>query len=148
MNIDELASRDPKELRILAAKYGIKTHHRAKAETIAKLIVEHVTTKPHGQDALKHAAEKPAKKEAVLNTEEEIRAVIAPFAAKDGYEVRFLDNNTTWLFRYNGSEESGHCSVPLRLIRIKAEGVSRGARRPRAISDVMHGGTSDLVLMI
>ncbi len=128
MNFDELASRDIKDLRKLAAQYSIRTHGRQKAETIAKLIVEHIQAKPHGNE-LKHAAEKPQPRPLVVNTEAEIREVIAPFARKEGFQVEFPGDDT-WIFRYKGSEESGHNSCLLRVIRMKAESVSKGARKP------------------
>lgn len=145
MNIDELKSRDIKELRTLAAQYSIPTHHRMKAETIAKLIVEHVTVKPHGQD-MKHAAEK-SKKPMIINTEEQVREAIASYLRKEGYTATFPGDDTA-IFKYKGAEESIHLSTELRWIKIKAETVARGAVLPRAIKDALHGGPSDLVMMI
>ena len=132
MNFDELKSRDIKDLRILAAQYGIKTHHKAKAESVAKLIVEHITVKPQQPD-LKHPAEKPVEKKLVVHTEEQVREVIAPFANKEGFRAEFYPDNT-WFFHYKGAEESGHMSCALRVIRMKAESVSRGARKPTMIN--------------
>jgi hypothetical protein len=125
MNYSELVARDVKDLRMLAAQYGIKVHHKAKAETIAKLIVEHVTEKP--KESLKHVAEKPKPAE-VIHTPEEVNEVIKAFSAKEGYVVEYPGDDT-WIFKYKGAEESGHMSTPLRVIRMKAESVSRGARR-------------------
>lgn len=131
MNFEELKSRDIKDLRLLAAQYSIKTHHKQKAETVAKLIVEHITAKPHGQE-MKHPAERPTEKPLIINTEEQVREVIAPFSKKAGFEIIFPGDNTWW-FKCRGAEEAGHMSVPLRIIRMKAESVSFGARKAAMI---------------
>lgn len=142
MNYNELVSRDVADLRTLAAQYGIKTHHKAKAETIAKAIVEHITPKPQAE-TLKHPAEQP-KAALVVNTEDQVREVIAPFAKLDGFVVRFPGDDT-WYFARKGAEEAGHMSCPLRVIRMKAETVSKGARKPFVVknsdgADVMMAG--------
>lgn len=148
MNFEELKSRDVKALRLLAAQHSIKTHHKHTAETIAKLIVEHVTAKPvHGQNAMKHAAEKPSKPPLIINTEEQVREALGPMLQKDGFIATFPGDDTV-IFKCKGAEESIHLSSELRWIKIKAESVSRGARLPRAIKDTLHGGPSDLVMMI
>lgn len=148
MNFDELKARDVNDLRILAAKYGIKTHHRAKAETVAKQIVEFISNKP-SENSLKHPAELPAKPPMVLHTEEEVRAALGTILEKQGFAARFLSDNT-WLFQCRGAEESGHMSVPLRVIRSKAESVSNGARNPRGLKDNPLNPTSNsgLIMMI
>ncbi len=125
MDFNELKSRPIEDLRLLAAKYSIKTHHRAKAETIAKLIVEHITAKP--SDTLKHVAETP-KAPIVIHTQEQINEVIAPFAKKEGYVVQYPGDDTV-ILKYKGAEESLHMSSGLRVIRMKAESVSKGARK-------------------
>lgn len=146
MNYAELITRDVKDLRHLAAQYGIKTGPRSKAETIAKLIVEHITAKP--QQAMQHPAEH-AKEPLRINTEEEVRDVIKHFTAKESFQVQFPGDNT-WIFKCRGSEESGHMSVPLRVIRSKAESVSRGALNPRGLKDNPINPTpnSGIVLMV
>lgn len=125
-NTAELKTRPIEELRTLAAKHGIKVHHKAKAETIAKLLVESVTTPK--------VPEHPAQKTTipmVINTEADVLELIKPFLAKEGFKATFKDD--TWHFTCKGSEDSGHMSVPLRTIRMKAETVSRGARNPRRV---------------
>lgn len=129
MNFEELKSRDISELRTLAAKMSIKTHHKHTAEKIAKMIVEEAT-KPK-QDNMKHPAV-AEKKEAALNTEDQVNQVIEPFLKKEGFIAQFPGDDT-WIFKCRGAEESGHMSVPLRVIRMKAESVSRGARKPTMV---------------
>lgn len=129
MNFEELRSRPLADLRLLAAKYSIRTHPRHKAETIARLIVEHIQTKP--KDALQHVAEKPVKP-LIINTEEDVRKAIEPYASREGFEVIFPGDDT-WIFKRKGAEESGHMSCSLRVIRMKAESVSKGMRKPAMI---------------
>lgn len=144
MNYQELVSRDVADLRVLAAQYGIKTHHKAKAESIAKAIIEHITPKAQANpETLKHPAEAP-KPALVIHTEEQVREAIAPYAKLDGFVVRFPGDDT-WYFARKGAEEAGHMSCPLRVIRMKAETVSKGARKPFIVknqdgADVMMAG--------
>lgn len=115
------------ELRQLAISQGLKPHPRAKATTLAKAIIDHVT-QPIPQQ-MKHPAEQP-QAEAHLNTEQEIRTACAQFLDKEGFEARFRDDNT-WHFRYKGAEDSGHMSVPMRVIKLKAMVVAQGAHKLR-----------------
>ena len=143
MNYNELISRDVKDLRVMAAQYGIKTHHKNTAEKIAKLIIEHVSNPKPQVETLKHVAETP-KPAALVHSEDEVREVIKNYAAKEGFSVQFPGDDT-WIFKYKGAEESGHMSVPLRVIRMKAESVSKGARRMVTVKnsdghDVMMAG--------
>ena len=131
MKYEELISRDVKDLRVLAAQYSIRTHPRHKPETIAKLIIEHLQNAPK-QQQMKHVAELPSEKPIVLNTEDQVREAIKTALAKPGFEAKFLPDNTWW-FRCKGAEEAGHMSVPLRVIKMKADSVSVGARRPRMV---------------
>lgn len=128
MNYEELKSRDIKDLRVLAAQYSIKTHPKHKAETIAKLIVEHVQAKPKATEAMKHPAEQPVKAALVIHTQEEVDQIVAPFAKKDGFQSIYPGDDTV-IFKYKGAEESLHLSTSLRTIRMKAESVSKGARK-------------------
>ena len=142
MNYAELVSRDVADLRTLAAQYGIKTHHKAKAETIAKAIVEHVTPKPQAE-TLKHPAEL-AKPALVIHTEEQVREACAAYFRIDGFVAKFPGDDT-WYFARKGAEESGHMSSPLRVIKMKAESISKGARKPFIVknadgADVMMAG--------
>lgn len=149
MNFDELKSRDIKELRLLAAQHGIKTGPRSKAETIAKQIVEAITITPQNvEQVLRHPAEEP--RPAVnLNDEETIRETLKTIIAKPGFTIEFPGDNTC-IFKCRGAEESIHMSSPLRVIKSKAEGVSRGATRPRGFLDKQTNPTanSGIVMMV
>lgn len=129
MNFENLKKLDINQLRELAIKQGLTPHHRSKPDTLIKAIIEHATT-PAKQPQMQHPAEK--KQEAPkLNTEEEVRTACAVFFQKPGFEANFTEE--TWHFKCKGSEDSGHLSVPMRVIKMKAESVSRGARRPRGM---------------
>lgn len=129
MIYEQLITRDIKDLRILAAQYGIKTHHKAKTETVAKLIVEHIATPPvKPVDALKHVAEAP-KPALVIHSEEAVRELLAKYLEKEAFTLTFPGDDTL-IMRCRGCEESIHMSALLRVIKLKADTVSRGARKP------------------
>lgn len=128
MNYDNLQKLELPELRTLAIQQGMTPHHRAKKDTLIRQIIEHVTQPPVKKD-MKHPAEQPPK-EAKLNTEADVSEAIKPFM-KEGYQAIFTEEN--WHFKYKGAEDCGHMSVPLRVIRMKAESVSRGARNPKMV---------------
>lgn len=145
MNFIELASRPVEDLKMLAAQYSIKVHPRAKAETIAKLIVEHVQTP--ARDPMQHQATKPAKP-VYNNTPEEVQEAITRFTAKEGFTVEFPGDNT-WIFKFKGAEESGNLSIPMRVIVMKAESVSKGKRSLRGMKgDPLNGTYGDNILMV
>lgn len=136
MIYDELIKRDIKDLRVLAAQYSIPTHHRAKAETIAKLIIEHITTKIpqiQPQDSMKHPAEQPQANMAV-NSEEAVRGAIKKYLENEKFTATFPGDDTV-IFKCRGAEESVHLSTIMRVIVSKAQSVSVGARNMRVIRD-------------
>lgn len=116
------------ELRQLAITQGLKPHPRAKAMTLAQAIIDHVTQPPALKE-MTHPAERPQAAIA-MNTEAEVRAACAEYFNKQGYEAIFRDDDT-WHFRYKGAEDSGHMSVLLRVIKLKAMTVAQGAHRLR-----------------
>lgn len=150
MNFEELKSRPLADLRILAAKYGIKTHHKAKAETVAKLIVEHITApvKPLA-DAMKHPAEQQPKPPAPIHTEEAVRTAIKTALEKQGFTATFHGDDTA-TFRCRGAEESVHLSTVMRRIVMIANSVSVGARNPRILRDSQTNSTvnSGTIMMV
>lgn len=149
MNFDELKSRTVADLRKLAAQYGIITHHKQKAETIAKLIVEFVQNKPK-EDTMKQKPEVPTKAAPHISTEEEVREAIKPLLEKSSFTVVFPGDNTV-IFKGRGTEESVHLSADLiRVIKVKAASVSRGAMNPRGFLDKPTNSTanSGVVMMV
>lgn len=131
---NDLVGKDKKELREIAASLNIQTvDGRTSEDNLIKEILRHVQPKHvlKDGDTEPHASQKtvtPAK----IYTEEEVKKIIKPFTDK-GMEAKFKDD--TWHFRYKGREDSGHMSTELRVIRMKAENVSRGALRPKGFQD-------------
>lgn len=121
---EELQAKPEAELREIADKLKIKLHHKAGPDSIIEKIVAQPIA--YQRDAMKHVAEKVAAP-VFDNTEEEILEAIRPFR-KEGFDIKFPGDGT-WIFSYKGREESGNMHIPLRVIRGKAENVSRGALR-------------------
>lgn len=144
-NILQLA-RDGKrdELVHLAITQGLpKPHHNAKPQTIAEAIINHVTTPVRPPAEMKHVAEKPQPAPLRINKPDEVREACKVFFEKEGFEVKFREDDT-WHFRYKGAEDSGHMSVPLRVMKLKAMTVAQGAHRLRTMKfdgeEVMRAG--------
>lgn len=119
------------ELRLVADKLKIKYHHLAKEETLIKLINQQNESRI--EDAMKHPAQvevQPVK----YNTQEEILKAVEKYIEK-GVQVDFDEADNTWTFRYNGREECGNMSVPIRTIVQKADNVSKGKLMPRGFRD-------------
>lgn len=130
----ELHNKTEEELRGIAKELGIKVHHLAKSDTIIKQIEKQ---QPHRVEAADekflHKAEMASKPE-IIHTEEEVLKFIKPVTDRIGedFKVTFPKDNT-WIFECRGAVDSGHMSASPRLIKIKAEMVSRGARRLRKL---------------
>lgn len=124
MNREELGGKSVEELREIADKLKIKVHHKAGAESIIGQIVSQPIA--YQRDAMKHVAEKQ-EPPTFDNTEEQILDAIKSFTDK-GLEVKFPGDGT-WYFNFKGREECGNMQIPLRVIKSKAENVSRGALR-------------------
>lgn len=121
------------ELRQIAMTQGLTPHHAMKAQTVAKMILDKIANPVKQSETLKHPAEQPIKKDAVPHTEDEVRKACAPYITKEGFEAKFLDDQT-WHFKFKGAEDSGHMTVPLRAIRMKAEMVAQGRRVPMGVN--------------
>lgn len=131
IDLDNLNKLTIDQLRALASQHGVIVHHRMKEDTLIKHISEKMMAPQVNKKELKHVAELP-KTTPKINTEEEIREACAKYFSKEGYQATFKDD--IWHFKYAGSEDSGHMSVPLRIIRMKAEQVSHGARKPMTMN--------------
>lgn len=126
MNIENI-----EQARDLAKKMGLRVHHKSSMPTIIKQIMEAQKvpiTKP-----MEHKAEKAVTPE-ITNTEEQVLEAIKPYLTVDGFTAQFLPDNT-WVFKRGKAEDSGNMSIPLRVIRMKAENVSRGTRQLRGFKD-------------
>lgn len=112
-------------MRDLARSQGVKFHHNAGVKTLGQAVLDAITQVP-AQTELKHPAAQPAPVEAHIHTEAEVRERCAKWFNKEGYVAKF--ENDTWHFKYKGAEDSGHMSAAMRVIMMKAENVSLGAR--------------------
>lgn len=120
-------SNNLEELRVIADKMGIQYHHKTGEAKLATLI--HEASQPKIPP---HVSQRPVESEVVKNTPEQVREAIKGIIAnKPEFEVSFTED--TWTFRFKGAEDSGNLSIPLRVIKIKAETVSRGANKPRGV---------------
>jgi len=128
MNREELAGKSREELVTIAKKLNINPHHKASEATIIEKIMQQPVA--YQDDALKHVAEKPVAP-VQHNTEDDIRNVLKPFTDK-GLELSFPGDGT-WVINMRGRNESGNMQIPLRVIRIKAENVSRGPLRLKSM---------------
>lgn len=127
MNIQDLPTLTLVDLRKMAAQYSIRVHPRHSAESIATMIKEQIM-KPAN---MQHVAERP-KAPTHISTENEVNEAIKGFVEKKGLEVVYPGDDTC-IFKCKGAEESVHLSTPLRVIKMKAETVSHGARKPRVV---------------
>lgn len=126
MNIDNI-----EQARDLAKKMGLRVHHKSSMPTIIKQIME--AQKAPIAKPMEHKAEKAVTPE-ITNTEEQVLEAIKPYLTVDGFTAQFLSDNT-WVFKRGKAEDSGNMSIPLRVIRMKAENVSRGTRQLRGFKD-------------
>jgi urease gamma subunit len=127
-----------KYTRKVAEKLNIKHTDNASDENLAHQIAQQpksLIAKAVNEAAaeLKHVAEVP--KAAVYeNTPEQVMETIKAIAAKDEFKVNFPGDGT-WHFAYKGAEECGNLSIPLRVIKMKAENVAKGARKIKGFRD-------------
>lgn len=134
---ESLAGKSIEDLRIIAGKLNIKPHHNAKAATIIGHILQQ--PKAYVRDAMEHIATTPIAP-THNNTSDMVMEAIKPYANKEGFEAEFPQDGT-WIFKYKGAEESGNLCIPLRLIKQKAEFVSRGRRALRHMEGFESGRT-------
>ena len=128
MTREELELKDITEIKKIAADLNIKPHARAGKATIIDKIMQQ--PKAYIAEVTRHKAEL-SEEPTQFYTREQVEHAIRPFLQKPGFEAKFSDDGQTWHFRCKGAEDSGHMSVPLRVIVQKAQTVSGGARRVR-----------------
>ena len=143
---EELKAMDIVALREIAKRHNVPVHHASGAEKIAKAIMEKMfeDTKPKIEP--EHPLVKPAAP-TYHNTEEQVREAVATIVGKEGYTVQFPGDNTV-IFRFKGAEESCNLDIPLRIIKMKAQNVSRGRIAPRSLgTDGQYKGYADTILV-
>lgn len=140
MNLDRLKEMTPEALRELALKQGLTPHWKAKPETIIKQIVDHVTmAKPQ---EMQHVAETP-KSPVFHNTPEEVEAMLAEIKARvPAFESKYDLTENTWHFRCKGAEECGNLDIPMRVIKMKAQTISRGKLTLMGLNDHFDKGNA------
>lgn len=127
--MEDLSSKTREELVEIAEKLKIKVHHKAKPETIIHQITQQ--PKAYQEAAMSHPATSSVAP-VIENTEEVVLDAIKAYTAKEGFSAKFPGDGT-WIFSFKGTEESGNLSIPLRIIKQKAESVARGRRGPPMI---------------
>lgn len=98
-------------------------------------------------NAMKHVAELPAQAPRHDNTKEDVLKAVEKFTAIEGFQAIFNEEDNTVHFKCKGAEECVNLSIPLRIIKMKAETVSRGRRGLRAIRDNTYTGYADSIIM-
>lgn len=151
MMLEKLSKLPIEELRSMAAVRGVRHRKNARADTIAALILQAETAQPAPQpkkeDEMKHPAARVVE-QPVPHTKEAVLEAIAKFAAKDGFEAMFPGDGT-WHFKCKGAEECGNLAIPMRVIVMKADSVSRGRRAPMSLGTSFVNGTyGDTILMV
>lgn len=139
---EALVAKSIDELKEIAKGMKIKFHPNVKVESL----IDRINQQPQSvvRDTMKHVAENPAAP-VFDNTPDEVMAAIQPYL-KEGFDVKFPDDGT-WHFKYKGREECGNLKIPLRVIRNKAENVSRGALRLKSMGvDGTYSGYADQII--
>jgi len=123
------------ELLEIAKKLNIKVHPNSKDETIVYKINQQPVA--YKESAMMHPAEK-SKDPTITNTPEEVLEAIKSCTDKPEFKAEFPGDGT-WIFSYKGVNESGNLSIPLRIIKRKAESVARGRRGPSMMKSPYDG---------
>lgn len=138
--------RPRKELVEVAEKLNIKQSPNETEESLAYKVGQQSEARVN--DAMKHVAERPAQTVEHSNTPEGVLAAVQHLIDGKGLTATFMDNDTTVIFKCGGVEESVNLSIPLRVIKQKAENVSRGTRRLMSMGrDNTYKGYADTILM-
>lgn len=130
-----LAQMNRDQLLEIAERLKIKVHHKAKDETIIMKIMQQPVA--YQNAAMEHPASAPIAA-SLLNTPEQVMEAISTYVEKEGFEAKFPGDGT-WIFSYKGVSESGNLSIPLRIIKMKAESTARGKRGPALVKSPYDG---------
>jgi hypothetical protein len=150
---ESLAGKTIEELRGIAQQLNIKPHHKAKPETLIYQIMQQPQSALNAampaegaeNDPMQHKAAQPVAP-VVANTEDSIREAIEAYTKKDGFVATFPGDGT-WIFKFQGAEDSGNMSIPLRVIKQRAAIVARGASRLMSMgNDGTYKGYADTII--
>lgn len=133
MDIAALKALELPELKQVAAKHGIKLHHKAGAEKVLQAIIDHVSNAQPVKARADEPAEAPQRKSVtpVLLSEDDVRQMLSKHEGK--YFSLEFHGDDTFTMRCNGAEESMHMTSPAAVIKRRAESVARGAFKPRMV---------------
>lgn len=136
MDIAALKALELPELKQVAAKHGIKLHHKAGAEKVLQAIIDHVSNAQpvKGQDEIspkRRVAQLRESAAPVLLSEDDVRQMLSKHEGK--YFSLEFHGDDTFTMRCNGAEESMHMTSPAAVIKRRAESVARGAFKPRMV---------------
>lgn len=143
---DNLMTKDIQELVCLAMQQGLpKPHHKAKKETIAKMIVEAIDvtlqskTQHPDQDATVIEPQQMAGP--VFMTREECENMLAPIKhERPEFEAIYSCDDTVVTFRCRGAEECHNLSTSPRWLKQRADIVKRGRLVPIGLDNRDFGG--------
>lgn len=129
-DLTKLDSMSREQLMAIADQSNVRVHHKAGAEKIKEAIINQVMQPP--KEELKHAAEKP-KAPVFHHTPQDVEELVSKIKERvPQFRTSYSEEDNTWLFQWVSEsgrvmrEESGNLSIPPRVIKIRAETVSRG----------------------
>lgn len=137
---------DLAQLKNVAGHLKIKFHPEAIEPDLIRLINQQPVA---SINAALVKSNEPAERPLESNSREQVEQVIAKFMEKEGYQVKFDEEENTVTFAYKGISECCNMGIPLRIIKQKAENVSFGRRVMRGLpgGDGVGRGYSDAILM-
>lgn len=143
INIENLKTLSPEQLRETAGKLGLTVHWKAKPDTIIKQIADKAfaPTKPvEKQEAKIHVS--------IYTTPAELEAKLAKLKAEvPQFETIYSEPgddgiDTVVTFRCKGTEECHNLSVPARWLLIRANLVKRGRIAPLGLAEFERGNAT------
>lgn len=143
IDIDRLNSLPREELVQLAHESGIRVHHKAKAETIVKQIVDKVFAPAPlvaKEQSMEHVAAKPTAS-VYHNTPEDVELALDALKKNERFQSRYDLTENTWHFSWVSAsgrtmrEECGNLDIPLRVIKMKAQSIAKGPLLLRSKQD-------------
>jgi len=114
----DLSNKSVEDLRVIARDLGVDVHHKLGRDKVANAIAEKLLTQVERKPVENEVKQEPV--DVWLNPDD-VREALKPFTDKfEDFEVSFLKDNT-WMFRRGKYTESGTMSMPLTLVKRKAE---------------------------
>lgn len=134
-NTEALKEHSREELFVLAGKMGMQVHPDAPDDLLRKQIIEKALLRNNDENQMKHVAELPSKP-VHKNLPDEVEAAIADIKKRQPkFQSTYNEEENTWRFDCLGASESGNLAIPLRVIVMKANNVSRGRHVLRGLNE-------------